>query len=143
MRTSWINRWCFISSLLLSVLISILSLECSKRLVSCLTLHSHGWVCFGNIYLGSLRLLSSFTLASYHVVTTFIMISTFALNSYSPLFTLMFISSYAYSVGHFVYFTLLLNPFRVSSFHCSFYNLSVHFIICQWTWPFSVFHTLT
>ena len=41
MRTSQLTRLFLISSLVLSVLISILSLECSQRLISSLTLHSH------------------------------------------------------------------------------------------------------
>ena len=98
------------------------------------------WVLFT---LDHFRLLSSFTLASYHVVTTLIIISTFALHNYSPLFTWMFISSYANALGHLVFFTLLLNLSRVSSFHCSFHHFIVHLIICQITWPFSVSYTHT
>ena len=41
----------------------------------------------------------------------------------------MFISAYAYALGQLVWFTLLLNPSRVSSFHCSFHHFFVHIII--------------
>ena len=81
-------------------------------------------------------MLSSFTLAFNHVVTTFINFSPFAFHSYSPLIKWMFISSYPNALGHLVCFTPLFTPSRVSSFHCSFHHFIVHFKICQCTWPF-------
>ena len=82
-----------------------------------------------------LRLLLSFTLASYHVVTTFINISTFSLHRYSPFFYVNVYFTYDNVLVHlmcFTYLTLL-----------GFHHFIVHFIICQCTWTLSVFYTCT
>ena len=87
MRTSQLNRLFLISSLVLCVHLSQNFHQSVHNNWSFHQLYTIvGEYVFVTFTQAHLRFLSSFTLASYHVVTTFINISTFALHNYSPLF---------------------------------------------------------
>ena len=89
-----------------------------------------------------MRLLSYFTLSSYHIVTTFISLSTFALHNYSPLlrectFHHMPMHLQMWCVLHSfltllgfhlftVHFVILL---FISSFHCSYNNYITYIFV--------------